>query len=144
VALVEFAICLPFLALIVFGTLDVGRTFLLTQRAKNAARAGAFYAARYPGRQVAGTGCTDPDTVTWQANHEGSGTFTVLVNNVAATCTTAPSGVLAPGNPIKVTVKATYVPFTPLAGRFLGSTPTVSASVCTNIIGATPNGNACP
>jgi Flp pilus assembly protein TadG len=143
-ALAEFAICLPFLATIVLGTLDLGRAFIIHEQAKNAAREGAAYAARYPGRQVAGSGCADPETVTWHANHESSRTFTILVNNATPSCTASPTGTLAPGNPIKVTAKTSFTSFTPFAARLIGTNPQVSASVCVNIAGATPNANACP
>lgn len=143
-ALAEFAICLPFLTLLVLGTLDLGRAFILAEKAKNAAREGAAYAAKYPGRQVAGSGCVDPETVTWHVNNESNRTFTVLVNNAEPGCTTSPTGALAPGNPIKVTARTSFAAFTPVAAKLIGSNPTVSASVCVNILGASPNGTACP
>lgn len=144
-ALVEFAICLPFLAAIVLGTLDLGRAFIISEQAKSAAREGAAYAARFPGRQVAsGLTCADPDTIVWHANNESGRTFAILVNRATPTCTTALTGSLAPGNPITVTASTSFTAFTPLAARFIGATPKISASVCVNIAGATPNGNTCP
>ena len=80
----------------------------------------------------------------WHANHESSRTFTILINNATPVCTTTLTGVLAPGNPIKVTATTTFTAFTPFAARLIGKNPKITASVCTNVTGATPNGTVCP
>src|SRR5207302_4290657 len=44
VALVEFALVLPFVVIIALGTIDLGRAYQLQNRLKNAAREGAAFA----------------------------------------------------------------------------------------------------
>ena len=47
--LVEFALVLPFLMLVVFGVLDLGRAFWASVTVANLAREGARYATVHPG-----------------------------------------------------------------------------------------------
>ncbi|MER3414581.1 MAG: hypothetical protein C4346_19745, partial [Chloroflexota bacterium] len=63
VALVGFALTLPLLAILVFGTVDLGRAYLTWVRVKNAAREGAAYAQTHPYQQTKAQ-CPDPDNVT--------------------------------------------------------------------------------
>ena len=46
--ILEFALVLPFLAIVVFGVLDLGRVFFATIGLTNAAREGARYLTMYP------------------------------------------------------------------------------------------------
>jgi Flp pilus assembly protein TadG len=46
--ILEFALVLPFLAIVVFGVLDLGRVFFATIGLTNAAREGSRYLTMYP------------------------------------------------------------------------------------------------
>lgn len=59
VALVEFALLLPFVALLVFGTIDLGRGFSQQNRLKNASREGASWAQLHPTRVDCPSGAPD-------------------------------------------------------------------------------------
>jgi hypothetical protein len=146
--MVEFALCLPLLAILVFGTIDVGRVYQTWEQAKNAAREGAAFVARHPGAQGSVSGvCADPGNATWHAVHE-SLPFTITYSPSAAGCLTDPGALagagLGPGQPIRVTATTHFRPFTPLASVLFGANPAVSASVCVNIVGAAPSPTPCP
>jgi Flp pilus assembly protein TadG len=144
-ALAEFAICLPFLSILVFGTIDLGRLFQTQQQLKNAAREGAVYGARFPGRQTAGTACVDPDNIVWHATHESSQSFTITVNGATPSCLTGTlASSLQPGQPLRIAASTTFTPFTPMASRIFGSNRTLTSSVCVNIAGAAPATSTCP
>ena len=103
---------LPFLALVVFGTVDLGRAYQLRNRLTNAAREGAFYgqfhACDTSGIQAAAAD-EDPD----------------LPAEVSATTTACP----APGgSDLTVTASAEMDILTPLVAVFTGGTVTVSGS----------------
>ena len=51
-AAVEFALCLPVLALLVCGVIDLGRWYSAWNETKNAAREGALYAQTHPNQQT--------------------------------------------------------------------------------------------
>src|SRR5712692_2352903 len=126
VALVEFAFVLPFLAMIVFGTIDLGRVFTLENRLKNAAQAGAVYAQLFP-NQVTNTGaCADPANITYKALQEDSGAtsgFTVSVTNsdTNTAITGCQATTVSPGTHVKVTVQANFPVLTPFISNFIGS-----------------------
>ena len=146
--MVEFALCLPLLAILVFGTIDVGRVYQTWEQAKNAAREGAAYAARQPGAQTSAAGtCADPNNATWHAVHE-SLPFVISYSPSAGGCLTDPtvlaSAGLAPGQPIRVTATTHFQPITPLASVLFGTNPAISASVCVSIVGTTPSSVSCP
>lgn len=133
VALVEFALVMPFLAIIVFGTIDLGRVFTLQNRLKNAAQAGAVYAQVFPS-QVTNTGiCGDPSNITYKALQEDSGAtsgFTVSVTNTdtnsAVTGCNATS--IPPGTHLKVTVQANFAVLTPFISNFIGNPASVKGT----------------
>jgi Flp pilus assembly protein TadG len=127
-ALVEFAVVLPLLALICFGTVDLGRAYARVNQVKNAAREAAFHAQTNPAR-LAGVGCTTPDSAQWFARNEagsaGTG-FDVEVSTPAGTFTSADSG-CAPssaaavsGEEITVTVSTPFSVLTPLVEAVTG------------------------
>lgn len=137
-ALVEFALLLPFLTILVFGTVDVGRGYAQWNKVKNAAREGANYAQYFPSAQApaAGGSCGDPDNIAYRARAEtGNGTDTtyqVLVNGVAASgCSTAATK----GTDVTVTVTRPLQLYTPFLAKFLG-TVTTRASVTVNVQGS--------
>jgi len=139
-ALVEFAVILPLLALVAFGTVDLGRAFMTVNQVKNAAREGAAYAQTHPAR-LAGTGCTTPDSTQWYARNEAGGAgsdFTVEVSTPAGTFTSSDSG-CAPfsaaatsGQDITVTVSKPFTVLTPLVRSVTGNT-TIRSSVTVRV-----------
>lgn len=146
-ALVEFSICLPVLAILTFGIIDVGRLFVAYEGLQNAAREAATYASQHPGQQHASTGtaCADPANADWRGAHEGSATrsYTFTYSTDMASCVTDPTqlpSTLAPGKPLRVKARTVVHTLTPL----LPATLSVGASVCVSVAGATPSGAACP
>src|SRR3972149_7691537 len=71
-SLVEFALMLPFLLLMLMGTLDVGRLYFAYVAIQNAAGEGALYAAIHPNCIHASDGpdCADPNNAEYRARHE--------------------------------------------------------------------------
>jgi hypothetical protein len=149
-ALVEFAICVPMLAMLVCGVVDLGRTYAVAERARGAAREAAFYAASHPGQlhNVTGTACADPGNAAWRGSNEGAGTYTFTFSPDLAIprtdCNPAalPAG-LGPGQPLRVTATTKLVLLTPLIGQMLGSPMNISATVCVDVEGP-PSTVACP
>jgi Flp pilus assembly protein TadG len=133
VALVEFALVVPFMALIVFGTIDLGRVFTLQNRLKNAAQAGAVYGQLFPD-QVTNTGsCADPDNITYKALQEDSGAtsgFTVSVTNsdTSSAITGCKATTVSPGTHVKVTVQANFAVLTPFMSNLIGSPVSVKGT----------------
>lgn len=132
----EFAIALPFLAIIVFGTIDLGRAYLAWLKVKNAAREGAAYAQLHPGRlQPNGPNCADPDNIQWHARAEAGGdtSLRVFVNpSPAGGC--ADSGP-APGQDVTVTTEKDFTLLTPIVQRLVGNPVRVRASVKVTVQG---------
>jgi Flp pilus assembly protein TadG len=134
-AMIEFALILFPLAVIVFGTIDIGRVYFATNQVKNAARAGAAYAQSNPqSQQPNGASCADPGNIKYAAQHEnGSTVHADFIVTVAPTVTNgcvdpAITQVITPGQTITVTVTKPFSLVTPLASNIMG-TPTISASV---------------
>jgi Flp pilus assembly protein TadG len=133
VALVEFALVLPFLAMIVFGTIDIGRVFTLQNRLKNAAQEGAAYAQLFP-TQVTNTGaCADPANITYKALQEDAGAtsgFTASVTNTDtnAAITGCQATTVSPGTHVKVTVQANFAILTPFISNIIGSPVSVKGT----------------
>lgn len=126
VALVEFALVLPFVAILALGTIDLGRAYQLQNRLKNAAREGAAFAQISPGSIASSGTCTDPANVTYHALHEdtSSSGWTVTVTNTdtnTAVTGCSASGA-APGTHIKVSVQSNFTVLTPLVSVLTGKT----------------------
>lgn len=132
-ALVEFAILLPFLAIIVFGTIDFGRYYQAWNQTKNAAREGALYAERFPNQQRPGSGaCANPDNVEYKAKQElaensADATFTVTIEPAVPTCNPTPAPIV-PGDTVTVTVSRHVELITPIAQAIIGDVD-ITASV---------------
>jgi Flp pilus assembly protein TadG len=129
-ALVEFALVLPFLAMLVFGTVDLGRAYQLQNRLKNAAREGARVAQFYPQKVVTtGASCgANGDNITDAATQEGgaggSNGFNVIVTNMNTNtaitgCTV--SRTIAGGTRIRIQVTKSFNVLTPFISNFVGS-----------------------
>jgi len=139
-ALVEFALLLPLLALLGLGTVDLGRAFRTVNEVKNAAREAAAFAQVHP-TQLAGSGCTTPDSAQWHARNEGGSTAAAFAVNVST-----PSGVFssadagcgpfsaaaASGQNITVTVSTPFSLLTPLVRSVTGN-PTIRSSVTVRV-----------
>jgi Flp pilus assembly protein TadG len=69
-SLVELALVLPVAALILIGTIDLGRAFQQYVDLTNAVRQGAMFGTVFPA-QVASAAAADPDNIVWQVQHEG-------------------------------------------------------------------------
>jgi Flp pilus assembly protein TadG len=132
-AMVEFALCLPFLAIFALGTLDLGRVYQTYSAVKNSARAAALYAQYHPGAVANSAACASPANIPWQGQHEGSSgaAFTIAVTDVTTgtaqtVCDTTTS---LSGHQIKVTVtKSAFPLLTPLISNMVG-TLNISSSV---------------
>lgn len=123
--LIEFAVMMPFLAIFIFGTVDIGRAFVLRNRLTNMSREGAFYAQYYNHRV---SGCS-PTSITDVAKMEDVGVknATVTVTNSAgAAVINDCTSVNNPGVRIKVKVSAPMTVFTPFVGVASGNTIMVS------------------
>lgn len=139
-ALVEFAVILPLLALVAFGTVDLGRAYRTVNQVKNAAREGAAYAQTHPAR-LAGVGCTTPDTAQWHVRNEAgsaSAGFAVEVSTPGGTFSSADIG-CAPfsatatsGQDVSVTVSTPFTVLTPLVRAVTGN-PTIRSSVTVRV-----------
>ena len=139
-ALVEFALLLPLLALLGLGTVDLGRAFRTVNEVKNAAREAAAFAQVHP-TQLAGSGCTTPDSAQWHARNEagsnGSG-FAVDVSTPAGVFSSADSGcgpfsaAATSGQNITVTVSTPFSLLTPLVRSVTGN-PTIRSSVTVRV-----------
>lgn len=128
VALVEFALLLPFIALLVFGTVDLGRGFSQQNRLKNASREGASWAQLHPNRVNCPGG--DPD-ITDQVIAEDAGLagvpgFAVKVfkadgvTEVTPTCVTPAASPEPADSTVIVQVSANFDVVTPFIGAVTG------------------------
>jgi Flp pilus assembly protein TadG len=133
VALVEFALVLPLLAIITFGTIDLGRAYLMWVQVKNAAHEGANYAQTHPNAQLpASSECANPDNVQYRARVDSSGSTALNVVTTPSTpdgtgCQLDIAGP-ASGSSVTVTVDRSFTLYTPLVAGITGPI-TVRASV---------------
>jgi Flp pilus assembly protein TadG len=130
-SIVEFALCLPFLTILVLGTIDGARLFATWNRAKHAAQQGANYAQFYPTRQIAGATCPDPDNITDRVRNEGDDlnvavyySSTLAAPTCAELSTASP---VQPGDTVTVKVTAPFAFVTPFAKSLWGN-PSVSGT----------------
>jgi Flp pilus assembly protein TadG len=122
------------LALLVFGTIDIGRAFQLENRLKSAAREGGRLAQISP-LQVdnSGAACGNPNNITYAATHEevaSAGDYTVTVKRLDTngTLTGCSPSTLTGGTHVLVTVSAPLKVITPFVGIVTGSSVTVSGT----------------
>jgi hypothetical protein len=96
--LVEFAIVLPFLFLVLFGVLDLGRLFFSGITITNAARTGARYAARNRNKLVS-------DVIAAARSEATSTSIDLASSPINVTCPdTASSWPCAGGETVRVTI----------------------------------------
>lgn len=136
-AAVEFALLLPFLAILVCGTIDLGRWYSAWNETKNAAREGAAYGQTHPNSQHPSAGvCASPNNIADRARQELSGnasdaTFLVTVYPAAPTCD---DGTVNPGDTIVVTVQRKVRLITPLIRNIVGDVA-ITADVEAKVLG---------
>lgn len=80
--ILEFALVLPFLAVVLFGVLDLGRVFFATIGLTNAAREGARYLSLNPD-DVSSSFWGAKTAAIDEANYSG---ITLISSNVAVSC----------------------------------------------------------
>lgn len=128
--MVEFALVLPFLAILTCGTIDAGRYYSAWNEAKNAAREGALYAQSFPLQQRPMAGrCASPDNIEDRARQELSSnaadaSFTVSITPAVVGCVVPSSpgaSAIPPGTMITVRVSRRMVLFTPIVSGLLGN-----------------------
>lgn len=135
-AAVEFALLLPFLAILVCGTIDLGRWYSAWNEVKNAAREGAAYGQTHPNNQLSGAvPCDPPNSIEHRARQELDGnsdpdSFTVTVSP-PADCDT---NTVIPGQTITVTVQRKVALITPIMRNIVG-TVAVTADVDAKVLG---------
>jgi Flp pilus assembly protein TadG len=128
-AIIEFALCLPFLVIFALGTVDGARLYATWNRTKHAAQQGANFAQYYPLRQApTGAACTAPNNITDRVKNEGSD-LTVTVSPAATpSCQDIVTGsVIQAGQTVSVTVTAPFTFVTPFAKNLWGN-PTVRST----------------
>jgi Flp pilus assembly pilin Flp len=126
-ALVEFALVLPLLLVLVFGMLEFGKAFNYWIDTTHLANQGARWAVvdRNPGSG------TLQEYIQGQANTlelRDGGTPSIPAGDEAEVCISFPLGSANVGDPVQVTVKATYhwLPF--IGDRISSSAVTISGS----------------
>jgi hypothetical protein len=132
-AAAEFALVLPFLALLVMGLVDFGRCMAQYVAAINAAREGVRYCALYPGAntvalqsRIVSSG-TDPDTAELGGRYPaGDVTFRAWLTdpvsgNEGARGAFCPSGTA--GQEVSVEVRIAFRAITPLIDRLFPVNP---------------------
>jgi Flp pilus assembly protein TadG len=120
VALVEFALVLPILALLLFAMIDFGKAFNYWIDETHLANEGARWAVvdRNPGG-----GSLQQYLVDQATTDELRNGGTASVANPAEVCISFPSGTSNVGDPVLVTVSATYN-WLPIIGNRIGVTQT--------------------
>jgi Flp pilus assembly protein TadG len=139
-ALVEFALLLPFLAILICGTLDLGRAWQLQNRLSNAAREAAAAVQFSPANVNAG--CNSGNNANDRAREEeqaaaatpGYAVTVAKVTSGTATaytgCGTASGGItFTPGDTLRITVQADFALLTPLVAAMTGDPIKLKRSV---------------
>lgn len=135
-ALIEFALLLPFLVTIIFGTVDGARAFATMNRVKNAAHEGAEFAQYFPLRQAPSAAmCAAPNNITDRAKQEGSDLTVTVTPAASPTCQDLTSAsTLKSGDSVTVKVTAPFTFISPIA-RALWKNTTVNATVTITVQG---------
>ena len=145
-AVVEFALCLPILALLVCGVIDLGRAYSAWNETKNAASEGAAYAQRHPNQprpDPGDTACNNPNNIEYRVRQELPGTsaptLTVIVKNpetdtVITACNNAAQKIES-NHPVSVRVERSFDLITPIIGNIVGDPMTIGADVEVKVLG---------
>jgi Flp pilus assembly protein TadG len=136
--LVELAFSAVVLFTIVFGVIDLGRSYALQNRLANASREGAAIAQFKPGN--VNTGCASGSNVVDRASNEDTGLasasgYTVTVAKQVGSslvpftgCGTPVGTTVSSGDTVVVTVTANFSVITPVVASMIGNTVVVSKS----------------
>jgi Flp pilus assembly protein TadG len=138
VALLEFALILPFLALLVFGVVDLARAAQMQNRLSNSAREAAAVVQFAP-KSVA-TGCRGGNNATDRAMNEDTDLasepgYSIAVAKVTGGTTTPVTGcdtspvAITAGDTMRVTIRADHDVVTPLLGLITGDPIVVTRTV---------------
>ena len=122
-ALVEFALILPILALLLFAMLDFGKAFNYWIDETHLANEGARWAVV---NKNPGSGSLQQYILSQATTAELRDGGTASIANPAQVCITFPNGTANVGDPVRVTVSATYH-WLPILGSRIGITQTAIA-----------------
>ena len=123
-SLVEFALIVPFLALLFLGAVDLTRGFYFYIELQNASREAARVLIDYPEQYTDYAACqTTPEVNALGLSCSGG----TLIINPKADPTISPAHRLPGRHPVTVTAKMTFTPMTPLIQNFTGGTITLQA-----------------
>jgi len=132
---VEFALILPVFLLFLAATLDLGRAFYANITLNNAAREGAFQAAKTPDQFVAGQPCNEPtNKVVCRVQEESAGSMIAIKPaDIDMKCNPG-SCPKAPGATVTVDVHGEFRLLTPIlafvfGGQTLPLTSTATAQI---------------
>jgi len=132
---VEFALILPVFLLFLAATLDLGRVFYANITLNNAAREGAFQAAKTPDLFVAGQACNEAtNRVVCRVQDESLGSM-IAIKPADITMTCNPGSCSeAPGSTVTVNVHGKFHLITPIlafvfGGQNLNLTSTATAQI---------------
>lgn len=146
--LVELALMMPVLALLLIGTLDLGRVFFYQTRLTNAILEGAFYGGHYPANTAtvialayaapqAQLGVTGTDFVIDAATATGVRCYVGMTTTLIATippgdCAARDSNtnlIVRPGDSLEIVGRYRFQPITSQLLRFLPANYTIRKSV---------------
>ena len=134
-SLVEFALVLPVFLVFLAAALDLGRVFYANISMNNAARAGAFEAAKNPAAFGTGQNCdaSNAGRIVCRVQFEARNTaIAISDNDISATCNSGCAD--AVGSTVTVTVKGSFQLVTPiLSGIFGGQTIPLRSSATAQI-----------
>jgi PKD repeat protein len=149
-SLVEFALVLPVFLICLAAALDLGRVFFANISMNNAAREGAFEAARHPAAFGPGQDCdaSDAGRIVCRVQFEARNTsVSIGDNDITSSCNLACAEVA--GSTVTVTVQGQFALVTPiLSAIFGGSTVPITSRATAQIEYCSPttcaNGVATP
>lgn len=125
-AIVEAALVFPFLVVLVFGVIDIGRAWSLKNKLTNMAREGGAYAQYFPTNVIpSGSSCADPANITARAGAEDPSVtgelVTVTNKTTGAVLTGCGTGTATSGQRVEVRVTKDMALLTPIARLVTGS-----------------------
>jgi Flp pilus assembly protein TadG len=139
--LIEFALVLPFLVIVIFGTVDLGRLYQMRNRLANMAREGAVFGSVNPCK-ITGTPSVTSVALAEDSKNAtttlSSATVTVTLStdggtswSAASNCTTPP----AAGTQMRVVVTNPMTILTPVVQTWAGSPVNVTGRIDVAVMG---------
>jgi PKD repeat protein len=120
-SLVEFALVLPVFLVFLAAALDLGRVFYANITLNNAAREGAFEAAKHPASFGAGQSCdaSDAGRIVCRVKFEASSSAVAIADgDISASCNSACTS--AAGSTVTVNIKGNFQLVTPILSAIFG------------------------